>query len=346
MHISTSASLLAYNTFGIDAVADYLVSYQSVEELQHFLKSELAQTEPLLAVGAGSNLLFLNSFKGVVLTSDIKTIRQIESDSDDNAVLVEAGAGVVWNDFVRYCVNHHFFGVENLAYIPGTVGASAIQNIGAYGVEAKEVIHTVHAVEVATGKVCTLFADELDYGYRTSKFKKEWKNRYIITSVVYKLTTNAVVNLDYKELRERIAPQIEDLKQHPKELLHTIFNTVVSIRKEKLPEPHEWGNGGSFFLNPVVEKTFFETLQAAFPTIPHYPLPHNKVKIPAAWLIEQCGWKGKTVGKAGCYEKQPLVLINCGGATGADIAALAEAIVKEVQATFHITLIPEVSYIS
>jgi UDP-N-acetylmuramate dehydrogenase len=336
MKIIQNASLLSYNTFGIDVKADFLVEYDSVEELKELLQSELIKSHPLLAIGGGSNLLFLSDFKGVVLHSAIQ-MKKIISETDDS-ICLEVGAGVVWDDFVAYCVENGWGGVENLSLIPGEIGASAVQNIGAYGVEVQDVIVAVNAIEIETA-IARRFANaECEYGYRESIFKKELKSNYLITSVVFKLEKHPVFKLNYQHLEEEV------LKNGSVDLKN-IRQTIIAIRESKLPDPKIFGNAGSFFMNPVISKKYFEELQARFPQIPHYFVSETEEKVPAGWLIDQCGWKGKQIGNAGVHDKQALVLINKGGANGAEVVFLAEQIQASVKEKFDITLQPEVNYI-
>ena len=336
MKMLQNASLLPYNTFGIDAKADYFVEYDSVGELQMLLQSELIKNNRLLAIGGGSNLLFLQDFKGVVLHSDIKSINIISEN--DESVCLEVGAGVVWDEFVAYCVENGLGGVENLSLIPGEIGASAVQNIGAYGVEVQDVILEVNTVEVENGTIRKFTNAECCYGYRESIFKNELKAKYLITSVVFKLEKQPVFKLNYQHLEEEV------LKNGSVDL-RNIRQTIIAIRESKLPDPKEFGNAGSFFMNPVISKKHFLDLQEQYPQIPHYFVSETEEKVPAGWLIDQCGWKGKQIGNAGVHDKQALVLVNKGDATGAEIVFLAEQIQASVKEKYGIELQPEVNYI-
>ena len=336
MEILRNASLLAYNTFGIYAKADYFVEYISVEELQELLQSELIKNNRLLAIGGGSNLLFLQDFKGVVLHSDIKSINIVLESAD--SVCLEVGAGVVWDDFVAYCVGNGWGGVENLSLIPGEIGASAVQNIGAYGVEVQDVILEVNTIEVENATIRKFTNVECEYGYRESIFKNELKGKYLITSVVFKLEKHPVFKLNYQHLEEEVLKNgLVDLKN--------IRHTIIAIRESKLPDPKVFGNAGSFFMNPVISRKQFDSLLAQYPQIPHYYVSETEEKVLAGWLIDQCGWKGKQIGNAGVHDKQALVLINKGGATGAEIVFLAEQIQASVKERYGIELQPEVNYI-
>jgi len=336
MIIKENISLLSYNTFGIDAKADYFIEYSSVEELQTALKSEIVKSNRLLHIGGGSNLLFMKDFKGVILHSAINFIKKVSEDTD--TVMLEAGAVVDWDDFVAYTVENGWGGVENLSLIPGEVGASAVQNIGAYGVEVQDVIIEVNAVEIETGESKIFSVEDCQYGYRESIFKKELKGKYIITSVVFKLQKQAQFKLNYQHLEAEVLKN-GDIN------LQNIRQTIIAVRESKLPDPKIFGNAGSFFMNPVISKAHFNELLAQYPQMPHYFVSETEEKVPAGWLIDQCGWKGKQIGNAGVHDKQALVLVNKGGATGAEIVYLAEQIQASVKSRFGIELRAEVNYI-
>lgn len=336
MKISQFISLLPYNTFGIDVKADYFIEYDSASDLQAVLQSEIVRNNSTLHIGGGSNLLFLHDYNGVVLHSAIHSINQVGEDLA--SVFLEVGSSVNWDDFVAYCVERGLSGIENLSLIPGEVGAAAVQNIGAYGVEVREVIAEVNAVEIDTAGFKTFTREECRYGYRDSIFKNELKGKYIITSVLFKLNKKARFRLNYQHLEEAVLKNGELNLQN-------IRKTIIQIRESKLPDPKTIGNAGSFFMNPVIPKEQFKALQTAYPQIPHYFDSDTMEKVPAAWLIDQCGWKGKHIGHAGVHEKQALVLVNLGGATGAEIVYLAEQIQKSVKEKFGIELKPEVNYI-
>jgi UDP-N-acetylmuramate dehydrogenase len=336
MKTARDISILPYNTFGIDVKADFLIEYDSVEDLQWVLQSDIVRSNPVLCIGGGSNLLFLNDFKGVLLHSAIRTINKIREDATH--VYLEVGSGVVWDDLVGYAVDHGWGGVENLSLIPGEVGAAAVQNIGAYGVEVQEVIESVKAVEKESGQLRTFTAEDCRYGYRDSIFKKELKARYVITSVVIRLTQQPLYTLNYQHLETEVLKNGEVNLQN-------IRRTIIDIRESKLPDPKVSGNAGSFFMNPVVSKQLFHELQSRYPQIPHYYVSEAEEKVPAGWLIDQCGWKGRQIGNAAVHEKQALVLVNKGGATGAEVVHLADEIQKSVKDRFGIELHPEVNYI-
>ena len=336
MKTTQHTSLLPYNTFGIDVKADFFIEYDSIDDLQAVLQSEVVRQNKILHVGSGSNLLFLSDFSGVVLHSSIKSIEIVRED--DSQVYLKVGSGVVWDDLVAYCVENGWGGVENLSLIPGEVGASAVQNIGAYGVEVQDVILDVNAVEVQTRSIRTFSNEECRYGYRNSVFKSELKGKYIITSVVFRLDKQPVYRLNYQHLEEEVLKNGEVNLQN-------IRRTIVAVRESKLPDPKVQGNAGSFFMNPVISKESFKTLQESYPHIPHYFVSETEEKVPAGWLIDQCGWKGKQIGNAGVHDKQALVLVNKGGATGAEIVHLAEQVQASVKEKFGIELHAEVNYI-
>lgn len=329
-------SLLPYNTFGIDVKADCLIEYGTPAELKEVLRSADVQNRELLVVGGGSNLLFLSDFRGTVIRSCYRFVSVLQED-DDN-VRVEVGAGVTWDDFVVYCVEHGWYGAENLSLIPGQVGAAAVQNIGAYGVEVKDIVHEVHALHVPTGEERVFGNEVCRYGYRASVFKGEWRGQYIVTSVVFDLGKRPSFCFDYQHLESAV-------RAKGNVTLQNVRNTIVEMRQGKLPDPKLLGNAGSFFKNPVVDKAVFAALAAEYPDLSHFYVSETAEKISAAWLIDRCGWKGKRLGAAGVYDRQPLVLVNLGHATGADIRHLAEQIQRSVYEKFGINLQPEVNYI-
>lgn len=331
-------SLLPYHTFGMDVKAAVFVEYSSVDELKQVLEQEVRGKEKWLHIGGGSNLLFTDDFDGTILHSAIKGY-EVLSDSEEE-VLVRVGAGEVWDDFVAYAVDRDWYGAENLSLIPGEVGASAVQNIGAYGMEAKDLIVKVEALEVATGKECTFLNMDCRYAYRESIFKKEWKGCYIITHVTYRLTKRRVFHLEYGNVKDELA------KQGCEPTLKKVREVIIRIREAKLPDPKVQGNAGSFFMNPVIPRMQYESLLAKYPEMPHYKVDEEWVKVPAAWMIDRCGWKGKQMGRAGVHNKQALVLVNCGGATGQEIITLSQRIQQSVFETFGIAIVPEVNFIS
>lgn len=336
MKIFRDYSLLPHNTFGMDVKASVFIEYASVEELKEVL-SLYVKDNQWLHIGKGSNLLFTGDFSGIILHSAIKGYEVIHEDT--NEVVVRVGAGEVWDDFVAMTVENEWYGAENLSLIPGEVGASAVQNIGAYGVEAKDLIVGVEAIEVSTGKECIFKNEECGYAYRESVFKSSLKYQYLVTHVSYRLKKTPCYHLDYGNIR------LELEKQKACLTLANVRQAIISIREAKLPDPKLQGNAGSFFMNPVISRKHFEALLVDYPLMPHYEVDAESIKIPAAWMIDQCGWKGKRLGRAGVHDKQALVLVNLGGAVGAEVIALSEAIQKSVYEKFGINILPEVNFI-
>ncbi len=332
MTVRDNCSLADRNTFGMDVRADSLIDWASTDELKNAL---LDISKPILMIGGGSNLLFMGDFKGTVLHSTISSIEIIASTDKD--VHVKVGAGVVWDDFVAWCSINGFWGVENLSAIPGEVGASAVQNIGAYGVEAKDVIDTVQTICLADGSERDFSNKECNYAYRQSIFKNELKGQYAVAYVIYTLSKVPQPRLGYGALEQEVerlgGPTLANIRQ-----------AVISIRESKLPDPKVLGNAGSFFMNPVISEQEFNIIRSNYPDVPSYPAPGG-VKVPAGWLIEKSGWKGRSLGPAAVYDKQALVLVNKGGATGADVKRLADTIIEDVKQKFGITLSTEVNYI-
>ncbi|MDD4198153.1 MAG: UDP-N-acetylmuramate dehydrogenase [Paludibacter sp.] len=337
MHFYQNHSLLNYNTFGLDVKTKYFFEFYSEEDLKEVLQHNYVRDNPLLVIGQGSNLLFLNDFDGVVLHSAIRGIQVVEETED--AIIIEVGSGVIWDDLVGYCVKQGWSGIENLSLIPGETGAAAIQNIGAYGVEIKDVVQKIKAIRIADGQSSVFEQEECHYAYRESIFKKTLKGQYVVTSVIIRLSREPIFNLSYNHLEKEV------LKNGVINL-ENIRNTIIQVRESKLPDPKILGNAGSFFMNPVVTRAKYEALQSQFPEMPHFFVSEQEEKIPAGWLIEQCGWKGRTIGKVGVHAKQALVLINCGGAKGKEIADLAHQIQQSVAEKFGIALTPEVNFIS
>ncbi|MBR0166336.1 MAG: UDP-N-acetylmuramate dehydrogenase [Prevotella sp.] len=323
-------SLKAHNTFGIEAKCERFIEFTSVEEAQQVAEILRTSERPYIIIGGGSNLLLTKDYPGIVVRSDILGI-QIDDDR------MTCGSGEVFDEIVEASLMAGLYGLENLSLIPGDVGASAVQNIGAYGVEAKDYIKSIEAVEIASGKVVIIQAKDCGYGYRQSKFKTDWKNKYLITHVTYRLSTIFKPHLEYGNLKGTLGPgPIVPLR---------LREVIIGIRNEKLPDPKVIGNAGSFFMNPIVPKATYETLAAQYPNIPHYEVDADHVKIPAGWMIEQCGWKGKAMGRAGVHDKQALVLVNLGGATGEEVVRLCHTIQKDVKDKFGITINPEVNIV-
>ena len=327
-------SLLSYNTFGIDVSATRFLEYTSVEELQQQI-AQGAVTTPFLHIGGGSNLLFTKDYDGLILHSRIEGIEVAEEDS--RFVSVRVGAGVVWDDFVAYCVAHGWYGAENLSLIPGEVGASAVQNIGAYGVEAKDLITAVETVNIR-GEERVYSVEECRYAYRDSIFKRPENKSVFVTHVRFRLGKEEHYTLDYGTIRQ-------ELDKYPALTLPVVRKVIIDIRESKLPDPKVMGNAGSFFMNPIVPKEKLLALQQEYPRMPYYELPDGRVKIPAGWMIDQCGWKGKALGPAAVHDKQALVLVNRGGAEGSDIIALSDAVRAAVREKFGIDIHPEVNFV-
>ncbi|PRY15413.1 UDP-N-acetylmuramate dehydrogenase [Pontibacter ummariensis] len=336
MKLQPDFSLKPYNTFGIDVKAKFFARFESVEELQQLLQRQELQQAPLLILGGGSNLLFTKNFDGVVLQNGIKGIEVL--GEDDNFVYVKAGGGEVWHDFVLHALQQNWGGVENLSLIPGTVGAAPLQNIGAYGVELKDVFHELEAVHLASGQVHRFNNEACKFGYRESIFKNEVKGQYVVTAVTFRLHKQHQLNTSYGALQTTLAEM-----QIAQPTIQDVSAAVCHIRQTKLPDPKQIGNAGSFFKNPEIPLAQFEALQKDFPSIPSYPVSETTVKVPAGWLIEQCGWKGKVIENYGVHKNQALVLVNYGGAQGENIRQLAYQIIASVQDKFGITLHPEVN---
>jgi len=334
--IKENFSLKKYNTFGIDVKSSFFVSCSSVQELVRFFNSHDLAELPLMILGGGSNVLFTKDFEGFVIQPAIKGIELI--NENNQSVWLRVGAGEDWDEFVSYCVEHNWGGIENLSLIPGNVGTCPIQNIGAYGVEVKDVITKVETLEIATLNKYSFLNNECHFGYRDSIFKKVLKGKHIITNVTFKLTKQPEFNIEYGNLREALKScQNVDLK--------SIRDAVIEIRESKLPKPEEVGNAGSFFKNPMVHKDLLEKLKVGYADIPYYILDDKLVKIPAGWLIEKAGWKGKVIGNTGVHDKQALVLINLGNARGSEVIQLANHIQESVKKQFGIDLEMEVNII-
>ena len=337
MNIQENYPLLPHNTFGMDVKASAFIEYASIEELKEVLERYVYQADKWLHIGGGSNLLFTEDYQGVILHSAIKGYEVMNEKEDE--VLVRVGAGEIWDDFVAYAVSHEWYGAENMSLIPGEVGASAVQNIGAYGAEAKDLIVTVETIEVATAQVRIFEQADCKYAYRESIFKKELKGKYIVTHVVYRLKRKPVFSLEYGNVKAELEKTGGEIT------LSRVRDVIIRIRESKLPDPKVQGNAGSFFMNPIVSRTLYVSLQSSYPDMPCYEIDTERVKIPAAWLIDRCGWKGKRLGNAGVHSRQALVLVNCGNATGKEIIALSQEIQKSVFDTFGVNIYPEVNFI-
>ncbi len=335
-----NTSLLPYNTFGVEAEASHLFFLQSPVELQEMLdfpgfRRMSDDMSNLLVLGQGSNILFTRDYHGVVIRNEIGGINV--TDEDESSVVIDVGSGVAWNDLVEFTVSRGWWGIENLALIPGTVGAAPVQNIGAYGVEAADVIVRVRAFHPERREWMVLENRDCDFGYRDSIFKRELRNKVIICSVVFRLSKRAKPVLDYSGIMEELVSMgISD----PSAM--DISAAVASVRRSKLPDPTILGNAGSFFKNPVISESDYNLLSGKFPCLKAHR-QGDQYKIPAAWLIEKAGWKGYREGSTGCFEKQPLILVNYGGATGREVSALAEKIAESVYSRFALTLEREVN---
>lgn len=354
IEIANDVPLKHLHTFGLDVKAKNFISYSSVEELQHILKKiakikeETHQNIRILHIGEGSNLLFTKDFNGIILHSNIKHISYHHLANNTKQIEVSVGAGVNWDSLCEELAKKEIYGTENLSYIPGEVGAAAVQNIGAYGVEVSDIIKQVKTIEIETGRMRIFENHECEYDYRKSIFKSKYKGKYIVIEVTFSLSIIPVFHLDYGALKSlKLITNSKGVLATPNTLnAMSVRNKVIEIRKSKLPEINEYGSAGSFFMNPIISKAEFTSLQKNHPEMPYYELDKGqKYKIPAAWLIEQCGWKGKTYGGAQVYQKHPLILINKGQAKPSDIVTLAEQIQKSVFEKFDIRIQPEVLYI-
>jgi UDP-N-acetylmuramate dehydrogenase len=332
-------SLKNLNTLGINAQTRYYVRIHGIQQLQQLLLTPQLRQHPRFILGGGSNVLFLNNFAGIVMHMAIGGITVVQEDREH--VWVRAGAGVNWHTLVLHCVQQGYAGIENLSLIPGTAGAAPIQNIGAYGVTLSDVFESLEAIEVHSGTVHTLHSKDCAFGYRDSIFKNTHSNRYIIASITLKLHKRPTFQTTYGTLESTLETMgVRELS------IKAISDAVIRIRQSKLPDPALLSNAGSFFKNPIITQLQFEQLKWIYPNIPGYAQPEDQVKVSAAWLIEQCGWKGATRGAVGVHKQQALVLVNYGDGTGQDIYQLAQAIQQSVKERFNIEITPEVSLIS
>lgn len=337
MNIQENVSLKPFNTFGIDKKAKFYCLTNSPEEVKQALLWAKKSNQPIFVLGGGSNILLTQDIDGLVIKIELKGIRVISEDQ--NHLLVEVGAGEVWHEWVMYSLEKNWAGLENLSLIPGTVGASPMQNIGAYGVEIKDVFHSLTALNKESLEIETFDAAACKFGYRESVFKHELKNRYIITSVTFQLKKIPDFHVDYGAIQEVLKENgVNSLS------IKAVSEAVIQIRKSKLPDPKELGNAGSFFKNPTIPSAQFERLKSIYPTLPGYP-GEEGVKVPAGWLIEQSGWKGKRLGEVGVHAKQALVLVNYGNGSGEEIKQLSVEIRKTIKEKFDIDLVPEVNFI-
>lgn len=332
--IQENISLKKFNTFGIDVFARYFMEVNTIADIQNLMDDKINGSRTRLVLGGGSNILFTRDFNGIVVKNKISGIQLIQEDAE--SYFLKVGAGELWHTFVMYCVENNYGGVENLSLIPGSVGAAPIQNIGAYGVEQKEVFYELEAVSLEENKVVTITKDECKFGYRDSIFKKEAKDKFIITSVTFKLFKKWMPNSSYGAINMELEKMgIKDVS------LQAISQAVCNIRRSKLPDPEKIGNAGSFFKNPVVSNEKFVSLQGDFPSIIAFK-DVNGMKLAAGWLIEQCEWKGKSFGEYGVHKDQALVLVNYGGANGSEIYELSGEILESVHRKFGVRLEREV----
>ena len=338
MNTQENISLKPYNTFGIDVMARHFASFTSIKELQELLNSKFKTLNSRLILGGGSNLLFTKNYNGVVLKNDIKGLELVKEDQ--HYFYIKAGAGENWHEFVLFCLRHNYAGVENLSLIPGNVGASPMQNIGAYGVEIKDVFHQLEAFHLNEKKPETFSLNDCEFGYRDSVFKKKYKDQFAISSVIFRLHKQPKFNTSYGAINQELENMgVKELS------IHAISQAVINIRSSKLPDWKVIGNAGSFFKNPVIEEKKFQQLKENFPGIVAFAAGEGFKKIAAGWLIEQCGWKGYREGDAGCYPKQALVLVNYGDAKGEEIYQLSEKIIQSVNKKFGVLLEREVNSI-
>ncbi len=337
MKLQHNISLKAFNTFGVDAVAHSFIAVSSVAQLEHVFNKLVTPDQPYLILGGGSNLLFTQDYIGLVIKNEIEGIDVV--NEDDEYVYVKAGAGVNWHEFVLYCIDHDWGGVENLSLIPGTVGAAPVQNIGAYGVELKDVLHSLRFWDIRQQQFVVFNNTDCVFGYRNSIFKQDLKGQAVICDVTFRLTKQHKIKIGYGAIQDQLTKQ-----GITEPTIRDVSNAVIAIRTSKLPDPKLIGNAGSFFKNPVVDQHFFEHLKKCYPDVVAYP-SGSAAKLAAGWLIEQAGWKGFHSGSVGCYEKQALVLVNLGGATGSEILHLAKRIQASVKGKFDVDLEMEVNVV-
>jgi UDP-N-acetylmuramate dehydrogenase len=338
MNLHENYSLKNYNTFGVDVKARYFIDITSYNELRSLLSSDLIKTNHFLLLGSGSNILFTKDYDGIIIKYSVKGINIIDETQDH--IIVEAAGGEIWEDLVTYAVGKEYYGIENLSLIPGTVGAAPIQNIGAYGVELKDAFHHLESLEISTGLIRTFSKTECNFQYRNSIFKNELKNKCIITKVTLKLSKVKKINLSYKSLSD----ELKDVR-HDDLTIKLVSDTVKKIRQSKLPDPRVMGNAGSFFKNPELTNAQFIEFQKRFPDAAYFKQSEDSYKIAAGWLIEKCGFKGKRIGNTGAYEKQALIIVNYGGASGSEVKELAEKIQNDVLNIFGIFLDFEVNIV-
>ena len=334
--IQENINIQAYNTFGIDCNAKYFARFRSIKDLQEILADPICKANQMLVLGGGSNMLFTKDYNGLVLKNELTGIYIVKEDA--NHIWIEAMAGENWHDFVLFAIDHDYGGIENLSLIPGSVGAAPMQNIGAYGVEIKDVFHELEAIHIETGDIVRFTRKRCKFGYRESIFKNILKGQYIILSVTLKLTKNHEINSTYGA----IEAQLKEKKVERPTIKH-ISDAVIAIRQSKLPDPALIGNSGSFFKNPIISKSKLEVLKEKFPEISYYEVDQQRVKLAAGWLIDQAGWKGKTFENYGVHKNQALVLVNYGGAKGKDIYNLSAQILADVKKKYNVELEREVN---
>lgn len=338
MNIQKNISLKPYHTFGTDVTARYFARFKNLDELQELLNYQPKAISQKLILGGGSNILFTKDFDGLVLKNELTGIEVVKED--DEFVYVKSGAGENWHQFVLHCLQNNYAGLENLALIPGNVGASPMQNIGAYGVEIKDVFSELEAFHVQEQYVQKFLLEDCKFGYRESVFKRQYRNQFVITSVTYRLRKTPVFNTSYGAINQELKSMgVKELT------IQAISQAVINIRSSKLPDWKVVGNAGSFFKNPQIPDHEFQELKRNFSNIVAYPAGNGYTKLAAGWLIEQCGWKGYREGDAGCYPKQALVLVNYGNAKGEEIFALSEKIIQSVKEKFGVVLEREVNII-
>jgi UDP-N-acetylmuramate dehydrogenase len=338
MEIQENVSLKKYNSFALDVKAKYFVELSNHDDVKNFLTLNDSQYAKKMVIGGGSNILFTKDYDGLIAKISTKGNRVLEENDKD--VLVESYAGEKWNDFVTYCVEKELYGVENLSLIPGTIGAAPVQNIGAYGAELKDVFESLHGIDINTGEEKTYYKNECKFDYRDSIFKRELKDKFVITKVTLRLSKEKKFNLNYRAFQSYLKPG-----EQKNITLKQVSELVKKIRRDKLPNPKKYGNAGSFFKNPEVDKDKIDELHEHFEDIVHFKITEEKYKIAAGWLIEKCGFRGKNIGNVGTYKRQALIIINFGDATGNEIKNFAEQIQNAVDKKFGVNLIPEVNII-
>jgi len=330
-------NLKELNTFKIEAFAKQFIKFQSIADIQHIINYGELKDNKIFILGGGSNVLFTKDYDGIILQSAINKIEITDDNNNDN-VIVKVGSGVIWDNFVKFCVDNNYYGAENLSLIPGTVGASPVQNIGAYGIEAKDIINKVECIDLQSGELIYLSNKECNFSYRNSIFKNVFKDKYIVTNVFYKLSKHKNFKLDYGNLKTTI-DKTKNLS------LQKVREAIITTRQQKLPDTETIGNAGSFFKNPIIEQSHFNELQNKFENMPFYKLDGNKYKIPAGWLIENAGWKKRTINNVSVYKNQALVIINNGNAKGNDIVNFSKLIINDIYDKYGIIIEPEVIFL-